>query len=556
MQNSTAHLSYNELPPEQLQESPEAIIKQIQAISLSEYGRFAPQTDKLIDDVQSLFNGDWPMFQQCQVGYHTIDHSLAVTLATARMISGWNRKYQENQFSETLFSTAIAAALFHDTGYLKDQGDQVGKGGKYTFNHVVRSIEIAQNYLAENNWPADLIAAVGLIIQITEFSEKGDFTLFDDQKILFIAKMVGSADIIAQMSDINYIRRLHDLHTEFLEAYDIEGRESLQQRNIHIYESFDEILASTPDFYENYVLPRLRRFGRMDQYLVSFFADGRNPYFENITANITGQLLNSRVKWQRLGDILLELKLVQPEIINQALTRQKQLSDSLKAKNKASCVKNDPETLLHWLKGQTTESSRLGDILIQMSAVQPNTLRTGLLSQLLPDELINQLSRNELLVLLQISLLAQNLYDAPWVFEQILQMAVELLQSQAGSVLLADQEKERLLVAIHYSVSENEQNTSYAIDKGLPGWVFRHAQTAFVNKGVLNNHFLEESLADGDLDSILAVPLYSNGSIIGVVELVNKKRGHFNAHDADILTLVANVIASSLSQVGTLLETC
>ncbi len=134
-------------------------------------------------------------------------------------------------------------------------------------------------------------------------------------------------------------------------------------------------------------------------------------------------------------------------------------------------------------------------------------------------------------------------------------MTLDLLQSDAGSLLLANQEQSKLLVAVHCNGRKKLIPTSHSIDKGLSGWVFRHTKPAFVNKGVSNNKLHENSFADGDLDSILAVPLHSNGSIIGVVELVNKKEGPFNNHDADILILVANVIASSLSQVSKLLET-
>lgn len=557
MQFKAHKFEASDLPEEDIPTAPQLTIEQLHLIVANEYQTIASRINRLTEDVIALFEGKWDDYQTCQVGYHNIQHALDVALATARMVVGWNKINPDKKISTKTFQAGLAAALFHDTGYLKDKNDRKGKGGKYSFTHVARSKILAESYLTSGKWSADLVKLVLGIIDVTEFGQEPDFSVLENEEQKLMARMVASADLIAQMADVHYIGRLHDLYAEFEEAYDTQGRENLESQDIYIFKSFQEMLDKTPDFYENFVLPRLRSFGRMDQYLVAYFGDGRNPYFENITANISGQLFNNRIQWQKLGDILHELGLVDWEVIQEALSRQKKKNATFPAnlprQAKAEATR---KRIMSWLDSRLHDSTRLGDILMEMDAVEPKTLRTGILSQLLPEDLTKTLSREELLYLLQISLLVQNLYDDPWVFGQILEMTMELLHGEAGSLLIANPDKTELLIASHAGPRKNElEGKKISPDKGLSGWVFRHGRAAFVNKAVIEDHFWQTSSPDGAvISSILAVPLHINGQIIGVLEIINKKTGNFTEHDADIFTLLANVMACSLSMASKLHE--
>ncbi|MEW6518831.1 MAG: GAF domain-containing protein [Thermodesulfobacteriota bacterium] len=528
------------------------MIEQIYAIYRTQYGgRVAPKLQQLFADVTALYAGQWPEFEACQVGYHNLQHGLAVALATARMTGGWNKIHGERPISRPIFLAGIAASLLHDAGYLKNKNDRQGKGGKYTFTHVGRSRELACSYLSTKRWSKKDIIFISRMIGATEFGEPPDMSVFANDEQLVMARMVASADLIAQMADINYIRRLHDLHDEFLEAYEREGRDNLRKRAVHVYDSFQEMLNTTPEFYENFILPRLKLFNRMDNYLVSFFTDGRNPYFESITANISGKLLSNRLQWQRLGDILQALGLVDADVLVEALARQQQGKAARATAQPLQTEQDIGAQLLDWLQARGNERTRLGDILMEMNAVEPRALRTGLLSQLLPPQLTGKLTRDELLILLQISLLAQNLYDDPWVFAQIIEMAIKLLGGESGSLMLARREKNEMIIAIHCGPDKEQlEGRAIPVDKGLAGWVYRHAKAAFVIRSSMGDPAWENSFPGGEeIRSILAVPLHINGEIIGVAEVINKKQGNFNEHDADILTLLANVMTCSLSLV-------
>ena len=560
MQKRTTRLSLLDLPAEQSDSSPQTLIRLTRAISLGEYGRVEAKLEQLFYDVTALYAGEWPEYESCSLGYHNLHHCLAVALASARMTAGWNKTHSASTLSEKTFLAGIAAALFHDSGYLKDKHDHEGKGGKYTFSHVGRSKDLARIYLNKNGWSGDDIILACDIIELTEFGDEPDLTVFGDPEKQTMAKIVASADLMAQMADINYIRNLHDLYDEFVEAYESEGRQNLIDRSIHVYDSFQEMLDNTPDFYEKFVLPRLESFGWMDKYMVAFFADGRNPYHENITANLSGQLLTNRAKWQKLGDILQKLELVDPVALENALNRQQERIHSSEKEEHGDEICNVSQQLFNWLQSEAVSGirTRLGDILMEMEAVDQSTLRTGLISQLLPGELTGQLSREELLGLLQVSLLLQNLYEDPWLLSQVMEMTRDILQCRAGSLLLIDQDETDLFTAIHIGSDKNDLlRKKILLGKGLSGWVFRHGRTAFVTRSAKENdkgrgkHFAEEI----GTSSVIAVPLHIHGEVIGVMEFIDKVEGEFTDHDADLLTLLANFMDSSLSLVSTLLKT-
>ncbi|MBU0680153.1 MAG: HD domain-containing protein [Proteobacteria bacterium] len=181
--------------------------------------------EQLFKEVSALFKGFWPDYQACQVGYHTYQHALDVTLAAVRMAAGWNKLNPNARISPENMEALLYSGLFHDSGYIKDKEDNEGTGGKYTFNHTDRSQKVAHRFLTRLKKPEELINLVERIIEITDFGGEPDLAAFASAEQGVIARMVASADLVAQMADIDYMNRLHDLHNEFLEAYDFIGRD-------------------------------------------------------------------------------------------------------------------------------------------------------------------------------------------------------------------------------------------------------------------------------------------------------------------------------------------
>lgn len=517
-------------------------IELILAITATDYPQTTARIDKLFNDLTALYSGQWTDYESCQVGYHTLDHALDVALATARMISGWKKSPDNDPIPEHLFLSGVAAAAFHDAGFMKLKGDAAGSGGKYTYTHVPRSVTIAEYYLAEQGWPAESIPLAAKTIGLTEFHERPDLTgLFQNRQEEAVACMVATADLVAQMADIDYMKRINNLFDEFEEAYEFEGREALAQRGIYIFNSAQEMIDGTIGFYENFVLPRLKDLGRMDRYLIAFFGEDRNLYFENITANLTAHLVGKAGQRRRLGEILEELGVVSGEQVKKALGKQRNNGNG-----KSRLEPRQMNDLLRQWVNQQLPQKGLGDILIEMKAIAPADLRKGLLSQFLPPDLAEQLTAGEWQTLLEIALLLQHLHSTPWLLGQIMEMTTELLDCQGGAILLAGPERQGLMVMIQSGPNKGkERGDIIPVDKGLAGWVFSHGKPTMVSDKQL------EATVGSEPGSAIAVPLYLSGACLGVVELYNKNDADFTEHDLAMLVMLAGMIGNTLEIAAT-----
>jgi len=537
--NSASSLSPD---PVLIQESIDSIL----SIIAHDYGSVSSHIQSALKDVADLYNGQWPDYAPCQVGYHTIQHALDVTLAFARIVSGYHIQNPDNIIPEHIYLSGITAALLHDSGYLKDKNDIDGKGGKFSFSHVERSCLLVDKYLTRLSWSPEQIQYVRAIVKLSDFTHNPEIPVFSSPEQDIVAKAVATADLIAQIADVDYIQRLHLLYEEFLEAYEFEGKKNLTNRSIHVYESFQELQDETVDFYKNFILPRLHDFDRVDRNLVVFFKHGRNPYSENIIANLSGQLKNDRTQWQKLGETLQELGFVSEETIREALKKQ-QLSHT--PQSAPSLLQ---QSLEHHIEGCHYKKSRnksLGNILMEMEALAPHTLRQGLLTQILPSNLIKHLSHDEVNILLETSILLQNVYDDPWMFSQVLEIINELLETESCSLLLVNPEQTELILVVQAGKmlggSLGESNT---LDKGLSGWVFRHKKAAAVTEESIADFFPEYVQEDPEqIRSVLASPLHLHGEVIGVIEAYNRGTKQSSDHDINLMTLLAHIISNSLS---------
>lgn len=523
------------------------IVELIFAIAREEYGKVPPRLAALFADVADLYAGRWSSHEACAVTYHNFGHSLNVCLAAARMLSGWNKVEQAQALDGKYFQLGMAAGLFHDAGYIKNKGDHAGAGGKFTLIHVERSMEIAREYLGRKRWPAEEVDAVCRIISITDYTYLPDLApLFTDPRLKALAQMVATADLVAQMADTDYVQRIDDLFAEFKEVYKFEKRAALAKKGTKVYKSVQEIKDGTIAFYEQFVVPTLGKLGRMDRYLTNFFGDGRNPYQENIAANLSGHLMDVRSQWRRLGDILTELGLATNDQIANALDKQQALvgkkTDSSKKFNLLI-----REHILPWFTARAQEGRCLGDILMEMQAVEPKSLAKGLLAQMLPDSLYESLSPKELHFLLQAAILLQNICKGPWILGVVLEMANEILDCEASSILIADLDEQEMLVALPTGPKKNVvYGKGIAMDKGLSGWVYRNGQPARVsnvNADARFDHGMDKNI-DFVTRSILAVPLHVNGECIGAVEALNKSDDNFTTHDMNVLAILANMLAN------------
>ncbi len=240
--------------------------------SLFGAGLFAP-VESVLNDVELLFHGKYPGYQSCDTAYHDFEHTLQTYLAAARIFDGMLRE-QRGRVSRDLVALGLIAILGHDTGFIKDDRDQDGHGGKYTLIHVERSKEFMGRLLTNHGFDAGQTACVKNLISCTGLNVSLSVIPFASPTEKLVGCVVGTADYLGQMSDPDYLDKLPRLYDEYKEG------------NVPGFQSADDLIKKSPQFFEQFVMDRLTRdFQGVYRFAAKHFG-GRDLYIESIRKNL------------------------------------------------------------------------------------------------------------------------------------------------------------------------------------------------------------------------------------------------------------------------------
>ena len=241
---------------------------------------------RAFSDSANLFRGKYPGYRACDTLYHDMQHTLDVTLAMARLINGHERQHPQDTLGRTRFTLGVLIALFHDSGYICRNDDYTAiNGAVYTLTHVSRSGEFLRKYLPKVGLGehCDLAAT---LVHFSGYELHPDKLEVNNPKNRVLGHLLGTADLISQMSDRCYIEKCRDrLYQEFVTC-GLAGRPSPDSHESSLFASPKDLLIKTPWFYRNSVIKRLdRSFERAFDYANIHF-DGANPYMDCISKNI------------------------------------------------------------------------------------------------------------------------------------------------------------------------------------------------------------------------------------------------------------------------------
>ncbi len=230
------------------------------------------------------FAGRHAGYQPIDARYHDFEHTLQGSLCLARLLQGRHSAGATPTLTVRAFELGLLAILFHDTGYLKRQGDTEGTGAKYTAVHVGRSAAFAAEFLASKGFSGAELLAVQNMINCTGINTKLQAIAFQSELERAVGYALGTADLMGQMAALDYVEKLPVLFQEFAEAARHATGDSAQ---LFAFKSAEELMRSTPAFWEKYVRPKIDGdFRRLYAYLSNPYPDGPNRYLEQIEANL------------------------------------------------------------------------------------------------------------------------------------------------------------------------------------------------------------------------------------------------------------------------------
>ncbi len=233
--------------------------------------------EQICADIKMLFEGDFPGYRASNTKYHDLEHTSSVVLATGRLIHG--AFMEGHSFSAKTILLGLIGAIFHDIGFIQTDSDVNGSGAKYTIGHEERSIIFMKQYLSQKSFSKQDLEDITHIIKCTILSLEIKNIPFRSNDIVMLGKIVGSADLLAQMADREYLEKLFMLFKEFEEA------------GMPGYGSELELLQKTQNFYKYVALQRLSQgFDNVSAFMRPHFKNrwdlNRDLYQESIIANI------------------------------------------------------------------------------------------------------------------------------------------------------------------------------------------------------------------------------------------------------------------------------
>jgi hypothetical protein len=269
-------------------EDPMRVRDAVLALYAARYPGFDCATlERAFADFQALFEGNYPGYLACDTLYHDMRHTLDMTLALARLVDGYERSCAAaDRVGPRRAVLGVMIALLHDSGYLRRVSEAaVENGAVFTKTHVSRGADFLAAYLPTVGYGAEAPLAARLV-HFTGYEMEIDDIRVDDTRDRLIGCLVGTADLLGQMSDRTYLEKCREfLYREFVLGK--IARERLPGGHELVrYASAEDLIIKTPGFYEYIARTRIqKKLGNVDRYAESHF-DGPNLYQAEIDRNM------------------------------------------------------------------------------------------------------------------------------------------------------------------------------------------------------------------------------------------------------------------------------
>lgn len=262
-----------------------AVEQEVQSIYLAGFPdadeQFVP---RVFSWVGECFGGGYPGYQAIDARYHDLEHTLQGTLCMALILGRRHQTESLPRCTRRSFELGLLAILLHDTGYLKQAGDNEGTGAKYTLTHVRRSMDFAAVLLRQHDFTSAEIKTVQNMISCTGVNVDLAAVPFQNDLEQMVGFALGTGDLLGQMAAVDYVEKLPILYEEFAET---QRFNSGQPASRVTFSSADDLIRKTPAFWQQYVLPKIDRdFQGLYRFLAMPHPHGPNWFIDRIEENL------------------------------------------------------------------------------------------------------------------------------------------------------------------------------------------------------------------------------------------------------------------------------
>ena len=145
------------------------------------------------------------------------------------------------------------------------------------------------------------------------------------------------------------------------------------------------------------------------------------------------------------------------------------------------------------------------------------------------------------------SALSSSTFDIDKMLAYTMDMIRVVMHVEAGYLLLCENDGLAFAAAFHLDM-EKLKKIHLRRGEGISGYVFDRGMIVIVNDAWKHPHFssIIDDAAGFHTRTVLSVPMISQGRVIGVIEILNKTQGTFNAEDEKLLQSIATSVSIAL----------
>ncbi|MBW2671550.1 MAG: GAF domain-containing protein, partial [Deltaproteobacteria bacterium] len=143
--------------------------------------------------------------------------------------------------------------------------------------------------------------------------------------------------------------------------------------------------------------------------------------------------------------------------------------------------------------------------------------------------------------------LTSSTFDISKVLKYTMDMIRVIMNVEAGSLLFLENEELELAVAFNVKVKIRKK-FRLKMGQGIAGHVAASGESIVVNDTKQSPHFFSgvDKHTGFKTKTVLCVPMISQGKVLGVIQVLNKKEGGFSLNDEDLLQSIAASVSIAI----------
>jgi adenylate cyclase len=145
--------------------------------------------------------------------------------------------------------------------------------------------------------------------------------------------------------------------------------------------------------------------------------------------------------------------------------------------------------------------------------------------------------------------MAASTFDMDKVLQHTMDMIQVIMDVEAGSLMLLDGNELEFKVAFNIIANPDIlKGSRFKLGKGIAGYSAARGESVIVRNAKESKHFHPDldRMTGFETRSVLCVPLISQGKVLGVIEVLNKRQGEFAQGDLQLLQSIATTVSIAM----------